>query len=169
MRDPGRRVELGVNAVPAPGGHDAAATGPRMLLNDAAEVAERRAGLDELYRLVEALPRRFDHLYRVRICPCAVTHVVRLVKIRVVAAVVDGDVEVDDVTVQEDALVGYPMADDLVRGRAQGLWEVVVVQGRGIRLPVVRKMISMPNISPPGAEIGLTSRSTQALWQISSR
>jgi hypothetical protein len=40
---------------------------------------------------------------------------------------VQGNIQVDDITVEEDALVRDTVADDLVDRRADGLGEVVVV------------------------------------------
>ena len=51
-----------------------------------------------------------------------------------VASVVQGNVEVDDVSVQESAFVGNAVADNLVGGSAEGLGEVVVVQRGRVRL-----------------------------------
>lgn len=51
-----------------------------------------------------------------------------------VAAAVEGDVEVDDVSVDEGALVGDAVADDFVEGGAEGLGELVVVQWRWVGL-----------------------------------
>ena len=43
------------------------------------------------------------------------------------AAVVEGDVDVEDVAVDEDAVVGDAVADDFVEGGADGFGEVAVV------------------------------------------
>lgn len=107
-------MEFRVDAVPAPVGHDAAVVELGVLLNDLAKVAERRAGLDELDGLVQALPRRLDDPDRVRVGLGALAHVVRLVHIGVVAPVVQGNVQVENVAIQQDALVGNAVADDLV-------------------------------------------------------
>lgn len=134
VRDPRRRVELGVDAVAAPRGHDAAAPRLGVLLDDAAEVPDRGAGLDELDCLVEAFTRGLDHPDRVRIRLGAVTDVVRLVEVGMVAPMVYGDIEVDYVSVQEDTLVRYPMTNNLVRGCTEGLGEVAIVQGGRVGL-----------------------------------
>ena len=51
-----------------------------------------------------------------------------------IAAVVEGYVEVKNVTVFELALVGDTMTDDLVDGGADRFWEADVVERRGIGL-----------------------------------
>jgi hypothetical protein len=48
--------------------------------------------------------------------------------------VIDGDVEVDDVAVEQDTLIWDAVADNLVWRRAQRLGEVVVVERRGVGL-----------------------------------
>ena len=154
-----------MDAVAAPRRDDAAAPRPGVRLDDAAELADRRPGLDELDGLVQALARRLDDPDGVGVCPGAVADVVRLVEVGVVAPVVDGDVQVEDVAVQEDAVVWDPVADDLVRGSTQGFGEVVIVQRRRVRLPRL-------DFKAPKSRLGtnpLTSRSTHALWQTSSR
>lgn len=119
MGDPRGWMELGVDAVTAPVGHDAAVLGLGVLLDDLAKVAERRAGLDELNGLVQALPRRLDDPDRVWVGLGAFAHVVGLVDVGVVAPVVQGDVEVEDVAVQQDSLVGDSVADYFIGRSAQ--------------------------------------------------
>ena len=127
VRDPGRGVELGVDAVAAPRGHDAAAPRLGVGLDGGAKVPYGRAGLDEGDGLVETLAGRLDEADRVRVRAGEGTDVIGLVEVRVVAAVVDGYVEVEDVAVDEDAVVGDAMAHDLVGRRAEGFGEVAVV------------------------------------------
>lgn len=90
----------------------------RHLLDDVAELADQHTGLDCLDRLVQALARCLDHAHVVRVRLGPVADVVRLVEVGVVALVVDGDVDVEDVAVEEEALVGNAVADDLVGGSA---------------------------------------------------
>ena len=47
---------------------------------------------------------------------------------------IQSDIDVDDITILQRALVGNTVADGLVDGGADGLGEVHVVQGRGVRL-----------------------------------
>ena len=53
------------------------------------------------------------------------------------AVVVEGDVEVDDVAFEEDALVGDAVADYFVDGGADGFGEVDVVEGGGVGLCII--------------------------------
>ena len=47
-------------------------------------------------------------------------------------SVIDGDVEIDDISVDEWSLVGNSMTDDLIDGSAAGFGESVVVERRRI-------------------------------------
>ena len=132
VRDPWRRMELSVNAMATPGRDDFAASGFCVRLNDSSEVSKRCARLHHGNCLVQAFTRGFNELYRVRVRLGSVADVVRFVQVSVVTPVIDRDVEVEDVTVQENALVGYTMADHFVCGSAQGFRKVVVVQRRRI-------------------------------------
>ena len=60
----------------------------------------------------------------------------RGVGVAVDAVEVDRDVEVDDVAVDERAVVGDPVADDLVDRGAQRLGEAVVVERARVAAPV---------------------------------
>lgn len=60
--------------------------------------------------------------------------VVGFIEVAVVAGVVEGHVEVEDVAVEEDARVGDAVADYFVGGGADGFGEGVVVEGRGVGL-----------------------------------
>ena len=51
-----------------------------------------------------------------------------------VAAVVEGDVEIDNIAVEEDAGVGDAVADYFVDGCADGFGEFPVVEGGGVGL-----------------------------------
>ena len=134
MRNVGRAVEGLVDAVADVGTDDAAAAALSVRLDHVAKVAEQSAGLDQLDSLRQALAGRLGDAHRVRVGLRLVADVVCLVEIAVVAFMVEGDVEVEDVAVDEDALVGNAVADDLVERCADGLGEEVVVQGRRVRV-----------------------------------
>lgn len=134
--DPRGRVEVGVDAVPAPGRDDVAVPRLGVLLDGVAELAERGTRLHELDGLVQALAGRLDDPHVVGVGLGSVADVVGLVEVGVVAFVVDGDVEVENIAVQEDSLVGDSVADDLVGRGAKRLGEVVVVERRRVRLLV---------------------------------
>jgi hypothetical protein len=98
-----------------------------MLFNDVAYIAKQHARFDDCNRKVQALPRCFHDTNRVWVRLCLVANVVRFVEIAVVAAIVDADVDVEDIAIKEDALVGYAVANDLVGRGADGFREVIVV------------------------------------------
>lgn len=100
----------------------------RNLLNQVPWGLEQHPRLDELDRLLEALARRLDDAHGVLVGQRSVADVVCLVDVAVEAAVVESDVDVDNVAVGERARVGDAVADDLVDGCAHGLGEAVVVE-----------------------------------------
>ncbi len=114
----GRTVEERVDAVPAVGLDDAAAFGLGMLFDHGAGIFERHARLHERDRCVEALSRCFCDADCVGVCEGFGADVVCFVEISVVAFVVECYVQIDNVAVDELALVGYAMADDFVDGCA---------------------------------------------------
>ena len=113
---------------------DAAALALGVFFNHAAGVAEGHAWFDELDGFVEAFAGGFDDADGGRIRAGKGAHVVCFVEVAVEAVVVEGDVEVNDVAFEEDALVWDAVADDFVNGGADGFGEVDVVEGGGIGL-----------------------------------
>ena len=113
---------------------DAAASTLGVFFNHGTRVAESHARFDELDGFVEAFAGGFDDADggRIRACKCA--YVVCFVKVAVEAVVVEGDVEVDNVAFEKDALVGNAVADYFVDGGADGFGEVDVVKGGGVGL-----------------------------------
>ena len=114
VRDVGRAVEYAVDAVAHVCPDDAAALGLCVLLNDVSKFPDQGSRLDNLDGLFQALPRRLDNTHRVGVRLGPVAHVVRLVEVSVVALVVQGDVEIDDIPIEENPLVGNAVADDFV-------------------------------------------------------
>ncbi len=100
-----------------------------MGLDHVAELAEERSGLDQLDGLLEALAGGLDDANRIGVGLGSITNIVRLVQVAVVALMIERHIEVDNVAIEQDALIGYPVADDLVDRGAYRLGEVVVVQG----------------------------------------
>jgi len=127
MRDVGRAVEYRVDAVADIGSNDAAVLGLGVGLNGIAKVAEQCARLHQLDGLIEALASRLYNTDSIGVRLGPVTNIVRLVEIPVVALVVERDVEVDDVAVEEYALIRNAVTDDLIQRGTHRLGEVVVV------------------------------------------
>jgi hypothetical protein len=134
MRDIRRAVEDGVDAVSDIGPDHTAVFRLSMLFNSVAKLAEERAGLDQLDGFCETLARCLDHAHGVWVRARPVANVVGLVQVAVVAIVVQSHIQVDDVPVQQHALVWNAVANHFIDGGADGLREVVVVQGRRVRL-----------------------------------
>jgi hypothetical protein len=133
VRDVGSAVEELVDAVAAVSFHDAAVAFLSDLFDRVAVVAEEGAGFDEFDRLFQAVAGGLDDAHAVRVL-VGFADVVGFVQIAVEAAVVEGDVDVEDVAVLEGALVGDAVADDFVGGGADGFGEVAVVEWRRVGL-----------------------------------
>ena len=113
----------------------------RVFFDNSAGVFERHAGLHERDGLVETFAGGLDDPDGVGVGEGAGADVVGFVEVAVVAAVVEGDVEVYDVAVEEGALVGDPMADYFVYGGADGFGEVDVVEGGGVGLGAISEKV----------------------------
>ena len=109
----GRAVEALVDAVAAVGLDDTAVVALGDLLDGVAVVAEERAGLDELDRFGETVTCGLDNAHGVGVL-VGFADVVGLVQVAVEAAVVECDVDIEDVAVLERALVGNAVTDDFV-------------------------------------------------------
>lgn len=103
-----------------------------MLVDSGSEVAEEDARLDHRDGIVQAGARRFDDTHRVGVITGLLADIICLVEVAVVAVVVEGNVDVEDVAVDEDALVGNAVANNFVDGGAYGFREVAVIQRRGV-------------------------------------
>jgi hypothetical protein len=99
-----------------------------VLLDDVSRIAEEHARLDQLDSLIQALSRSLYYTDRIGVRECLLADVVCLVEVAVEPAVVEGYVDVEDITVFEDALVGNAVADDFVGRGAYRFREVAVVQ-----------------------------------------
>ena len=113
---------------------DAAVSALGVFFYYAAGVAEGHAWFNELDGFVEAFAGGFDDADGGRVGAGERAYVVCFVKVAVEAVVVKGDVEVDDVAFEEDALVGDAVADYFVDGGADGFWKFDIVEGGGVGL-----------------------------------
>jgi hypothetical protein len=114
MRNVGCAVEKLVDAVSTVGPDYAAVLALCMLLDDIAVVTEESARLDHLDSLSQAFSRCLRYAYCIRVCQRLVANVVCLVEITVEAAVVEGHIDVEDVAVLENSLIGDTVANNLV-------------------------------------------------------
>jgi hypothetical protein len=161
MGDVRRTVEYAVDTVAAISLDDGAAAGFGVFFDDVAEVAKGGARFDGGDGEGEAFPRGFDEFDEFLIGEGFVADVVGFVQVTVVAFVVEGYVKIEDVAVEEDAAVGNAVADYFVGGGADGLREVVVVEGGGVGLRMSTEVVYTNG--------KLTFRSKHALCTISSR
>lgn len=130
----GCAVEQLVDAVPTVCLDNGAFLRLRVLLDDISIFTEKCAWLHHRNGLVQALSRCLYDADGVGICQCLLADVVSLVEITVEAAMVESYVDVEDVTVFEDALVGNAVANDFVGRGAHRLGEAAVVERRRIGL-----------------------------------
>lgn len=116
MRDVGRAVEELSDAMAAVRSNYAAVLLLCNLLDNVSKLSNQDTRLDSLDGLVERLTCRLHYSYAVGIGLGSVTNVVCLVKIGVVSTMVQADVDVKDITVEENALVGDTVADNFIDG-----------------------------------------------------
>lgn len=106
-----------------------------MLLNDVTEFSDQSSWLYGLDSFVQALSCRLNDSHSIGVRLGLVTNIVRLIQIGMVTSVVKRNVDVENIAVEKDTLIGNTVTDDLIdRGTAR-FREAVVVQGRRIRLP----------------------------------
>ena len=105
-----------------------------VLLDDVAVLAEECAWLDKLDGLVQAFTCGLGHADGIWVGQSLVTNVVCLVQVAVEATVVQRNVDVQDIAILEDSLVGDAVANDFVDRCAYRLGEVAVVERRWVRL-----------------------------------
>lgn len=103
-----------VDTVPAVRPDYAAVLALCVLLDDVSVLTEECAWLNNLDSLVQALSCSLRYPHRVWVGQSLVSDVECFVEIRMETAVVDGDVNVQDVAIFQHALVGDAVADDLV-------------------------------------------------------
>lgn len=111
----------------AVGFDDAAVSAFGVFFDYGAGVAEGHARFDEFDGFVEAFAGGFDDADGGRVGAGKGSDVVCFVEVAVEAVVVEGDVKVDNVAFEEEALVGDPVANYFVDGGADGFGEVDVV------------------------------------------
>lgn len=128
MRDVRCTVEKCVDAMSTVRLHGAAVFALRVLLNHSTIILESRAGLRNLNRFVKAFSGCLDYAHRVRIGERLVANIIGFVDVSVISTVVESNVDIDNVTILEDALVRDAVADTLVHRRADGFGEVAVVE-----------------------------------------
>lgn len=114
--------------------YNGAVAGLGVLLNRVSRVAEKHTRLDQVDGLVQTFTCGFHHAHSIGVRERLVSNIVGLVDITVESLVVQSDINVDNIAILQGSLVGDTVADGLVDGGADGLGEVHVVQGRGVRL-----------------------------------
>lgn len=132
VRDVGCAVEQSVDTVTAVGLDGTATSVLGVLCDDGTVLSEQCVGLCDLDGFVQTLAGSLDDANRIRVGQSLVADVVCFVDIAVEAAVVQSNVNVDDVSILEDTLIGDTVTNGLVDRSADRLGEVAVVQRRGV-------------------------------------
>lgn len=114
VRDVGRTMEKTVNAMTTISSDDTAVLCLCMCLYDISKVSEKYSRLNELDGLIQTFSGSLDNANTLRISLSFISNVVSLVDITVVTAVVQCDVNIEDISVDEFALIGNAVTDDLV-------------------------------------------------------
>lgn len=134
VRDVRRAVEKLANSVATVGSNNTAVVLLGVLLDNVAKLSDQCTRLDSLDGLIQALSRCLNHANGIRVSLGLVTNVVSLVQVGVISLVIQRNIDVEDIAVEENTLIRNAVADDFVDGCTARLWEVVVVQWRGVRL-----------------------------------
>lgn len=122
-------MEILVDAVTAVCSDDTAVLLLGMLLNNVTKLADQNTGLDSLDGFIQALAGGLDDSHGVGVGLGLVANIVGFVEVGVVTLVEQANVNVKNVAIDKNSLIGDSVADDFVDGCTTGLGEVIVVQG----------------------------------------
>lgn len=114
MGDVRRGVEKLIDAMTTVGLDDTAVSTLGVLLDHVSRISEQHAGFDDLNGLEEAFTRCFNDSHRLGVGSCLVAHIICLIQVAMEAFVVQGDVEIEDIAIQEDSLIRYAVAYHLI-------------------------------------------------------
>lgn len=117
-----------VDAMSAIGLHNLAVSLLGQLLNRVAVVAEQGAGFDKLDGFLQTVSRGLHDTDVVWILCSGIADVVGLIQVSVEAAVVECNINVEDIAIFQRSVVRDTMTNDLVWTCADGLWEMAVVK-----------------------------------------
>lgn len=125
----GSTVKELIDTVTAVGPNDTAVLTLGVFLDDIAILAEKCSWFDELDGLIQAFACCLSDANSIRVRQSFIANVVCLVQVSVESAVVKCNVDVQDITVLKDSLVGNAVANDFVDRCADRLGKVAVVEG----------------------------------------
>lgn len=114
MRNVWRCVEELVYPMAAIGLDDTAISTLGVLFDHISRIAKEHARFDYLDGLVKTFSCSLNDTNRVRVCVCLVANIICFIKITVESFVIEGDVEIEYVTIQQHSLIRYAVADDFV-------------------------------------------------------
>lgn len=127
-------MEVCVDSVPDVGLDNSKILSFGMLLDDVAKLFDGDARLDVGNSFLETLASGLDETDIVWVGFRAVTYVVGLIEITMITFVEQRDVEVENVSVLQWALIWNAVADDFIHRTAVRLGKVVVVERRRVCL-----------------------------------
>lgn len=114
VRDPRGRVELRVDTMATPSLDNGKSPRGCVLFDDLAKFSDRYTWFDNRNGHVQGLPRRFNESDRVRIRSSFVTNVVSLIQVGMISTVVDRNVEIENVPIKKNSLIGDTVAYNLI-------------------------------------------------------
>ena len=123
----GCSVEELVDTVAAIRLDNGATAGFGVFFDDGAWFADEHTGFHNFYGFSEAFTGGFDNANGIPVSEGFWADVVGFIEVTVEAAVVEGDIDVENIAVEEDAVIRNAMAYDFVRRGTNGLGEVNVV------------------------------------------
>lgn len=85
-----------------------------VLFDDLAKFSDRYTWFDYRNGHVQGLPRRFNESNRVRVRSSLVTNVVSLIQVGMISAMVDRNVEIENVPIKKNSLIGDTVAYNLI-------------------------------------------------------
>lgn len=112
-------MKFRVDAVTTPSFDNGKTPGICVLFDDFSKFPNRGSGLDDCNGHVQGFPRCFNESDRIWVCFGLVTYVVGFVQIGMVSAVVDGDIQIENIAIKKDSLVGDAMAYNFIWGCTQ--------------------------------------------------
>lgn len=107
-------MEFRVDTVAAPSLDDDQTPRGCVLFDDLAKLPNRHTRFDDLNGHVQGLPRRFDESDRVRIRFGLVANVVGFVQVGMISAVVQRNIEVENVAIKKNSLIRNAVAYNLI-------------------------------------------------------
>lgn len=125
-------MEKGVDAVSTVRLDGVAVSALCELFNDGAVLLEGGSRLCNGHRSIKTITGSLNNTDSFRVCKSLLADVVGFVDVSVETTVVKSDIDVENIAILEDILIGNAMADGLINAGAYRLGEVAVVEWGGV-------------------------------------